>query len=78
MIKNYFSHFSTKLYVVGTQKKRLNETVLLSTHNMLKLMSKEIFTILRSIMVIILNLYYLYMHLYCFVSVFLVASSTHM
>ena len=26
-----FSYFSTKTYVVGTQKNRLNETVLLST-----------------------------------------------
>ena len=31
--KNYFSHFSTKTYVVGTQKNRLNETVLLNTQN---------------------------------------------
>ena len=31
--KNYFSYFSTKRYVVGTQKNRLNETVLLSTQN---------------------------------------------
>ena len=30
---NYFSYFSTKTYVVGTQKNRLNETVLLSTQN---------------------------------------------
>ena len=28
-----FSYFSTKTYVVGTQKNRLNETVLLSTKN---------------------------------------------
>ena len=27
------SYFSTKTYVVGTQKNRLNETVLLSTPN---------------------------------------------
>ena len=27
------SYFSTKTYVVGTQKNRLNETVLLSTQN---------------------------------------------
>ena len=33
VIKNYFSYFSTKTYVVGTQKNRLNETVLLSTQN---------------------------------------------
>ena len=32
-IKNKFSYFSTKTYVVGTQKNRLNETVLLSTQN---------------------------------------------
>ena len=31
--KNKFSYFSTKTYVVGTQKNRLNETVLLSTQN---------------------------------------------
>ena len=30
---NYFSYFSTKTYDVGTQKNRLNETVLLSTQN---------------------------------------------
>ena len=28
-----FSYFSTKTHVVGTQKNRLNETVLLSTQN---------------------------------------------
>ena len=33
-------------YVVGTQKNRLNETVVLSTQNMLKLMGKKINTIL--------------------------------
>ena len=31
--ENQFSYFSTKLYVVGSQKNRLNETVLLSTQN---------------------------------------------
>ena len=41
--------FSTKTYVVGTQKNRLVETVLLSTQNTcLKLMGKKIFTILPS------------------------------
>ena len=34
--KNYFSYFSTKTFVVGTQKNRLNETVLLSTQNICK------------------------------------------
>ena len=29
----YFLYFSSKTYVVGTQKNRLNETVLLSTQN---------------------------------------------
>ena len=29
--KKYFSYFSTKTYVVGAEKNRLNETVLLST-----------------------------------------------
>ena len=32
-IKKYFSYFLIKTYVVGTQKNRLNETVLLSTEN---------------------------------------------
>ena len=32
--ENYFSYFSTKTYVVGTQKNCLNETALLSTQNM--------------------------------------------
>ena len=31
--KNKCSYFSTKTYVVGTQKNHLNETVLLSTQN---------------------------------------------
>ena len=30
---DYFDYFSNKTYVVGTQKNRLNETVLLSTKN---------------------------------------------
>ena len=37
------SYFSTKTYVVGTQKNSLNEKVILSTQNM----GKKIFTILR-------------------------------
>ena len=32
-IRNYFLYFSSKTYVVGTQKNRLNETGLLSTQN---------------------------------------------
>ena len=32
----YFSYFSTKTYVVGTQKNRLNETVLLSIKTYVK------------------------------------------
>ena len=32
-LKIYFFYFSTKTYVVGTQKNRLNETVLSSTQN---------------------------------------------
>ena len=31
--KNSFSYFYINTYVVGTQKNRLNETVLLSTQN---------------------------------------------
>ena len=42
------SYFSIKTYVVGTQKNRHNETVLLSTQkHMLKIVDKKIFTILR-------------------------------
>ena len=40
--KNLFSYFSTKIYVDGIQKNRLNETVLLSTKNMLRLVDKKI------------------------------------
>ena len=29
----FFSYFTTKAYVVGTQKNSLNETILLSTKN---------------------------------------------
>ena len=32
--KKYFSYFSVKTYVVGTQKNRLSEMVLLSRQNM--------------------------------------------
>ena len=32
-LNNYFPYFSTKAYVVGTQKNHLNEMVLLSTQN---------------------------------------------
>ena len=38
----YYFYFSTKTYVMGTQKNRLNEMVLLSTQNMLILMGKKI------------------------------------
>ena len=31
--ENSFSYFSTKTYIVGTQKNHLNEMVLLSTQN---------------------------------------------
>ena len=33
IIKTEFSYFSAKTYVMGAQKNRLNETVLLSTQN---------------------------------------------
>ena len=46
-IGKLFSFFSSKTYVVGTQKNRLNETVLLSTPKlMLKIMGKKIFAVL--------------------------------
>ena len=32
-LENYFLYFSFKTYVVGTQKNRLNETVLLRAQN---------------------------------------------
>ena len=31
VLEKYFLYYSSKTYVVGTQKNRLNETVLLST-----------------------------------------------
>ena len=45
--KNQFSYFSSKTYIVGTQKNRLNEK------HMLKLMGKKILTLLRSKIVLI-------------------------
>ena len=36
-MKKSFSYFSTKIYVVGTQKNRLNETVLFSTQTYVKM-----------------------------------------
>ena len=33
VLENYFLYVSSKTYVVGTQKSRVNETVLLSTQN---------------------------------------------
>ena len=47
-MENYFSYSSTKTDVVGTQKNRLNETVLFEhPKHMYKLISKKIFAILR-------------------------------
>ena len=40
---NQLSYFSTKTYVVGAQKNRRNETVLLSTNYRFNLMIKKIF-----------------------------------
>ena len=48
MHKWFFSYFSTKTYVVGTQKNHLNETVLLSTQNMFKFIGKKIIPVLCS------------------------------
>ena len=44
----YFSYFSTKTYVMGTQKNHLNEMALLSTQNMFKLIDREKTTFLLS------------------------------
>ena len=45
--KNKFSYFSTKTYVVGTRKNRLNETVSFENpKHVLKIRGKKIFTIL--------------------------------
>ena len=41
------SYFSTETHVVSTQKNHLNEMVLLSTQNMLKLRGKKILKILH-------------------------------
>ena len=45
--KTIFLIFLTKTYVLGTQKKCLNETVLLSTKTYAKNMLMKILTILR-------------------------------
>ena len=46
--ENYFFYFSTKTYVVVTQKNRLDETVLLNTQkHRFRLMDKKIIAILR-------------------------------
>ena len=41
----FFSYFSIKIRVLGTQKNRLTETVLLSIQNTFKLMDKKIIAI---------------------------------
>ena len=50
VLENYFLYLSSKTYVDGTQKNRLNEMVLLNTYpkRMFKVMDKKIITILRS------------------------------
>ena len=47
ILEIYFLYFSSKTYVVGTQKNRLNETVQ-NTKHMFKLMGKKIISILHS------------------------------
>ena len=46
--EKYFPYFSTATYVVGTQKNRLNEMVLLSTQYMFRLLGKKIIAFLLS------------------------------
>ena len=47
--QKFVSYFSTKTYLVGTQKNRLNEMVLFEhPKHTLKLMGKKIITLLRS------------------------------
>ena len=56
----FFYYFLTNTYVVGTQKNRLDDTVLLSTRNiMIRLMGKKIFTILHSKFCLTKRMYYL-------------------
>ena len=40
-IEKWLSYFSTKTYIVGTQKNRLNETFLLSTQNITFILSSS-------------------------------------
>ena len=49
VIEKYYLNFSTKTYIVGTQKNRFNETVHLSTQNRFKLMGRKIISILQSL-----------------------------
>ena len=52
--QNIIVLFLNQTYVVGTQKNRLDETILFSSQkHMLKLMGKKIFTILLSKMLLI-------------------------
>ena len=49
--QQFFSYFSTKIYILGTQKNRLNETgdgSFQHPRHILKLKGKKIFTISRS------------------------------
>ena len=47
-LKKIFSYFSAKTYVIGAQKNRLSETVLLSNINiMFNLINKKIVTFLH-------------------------------
>ena len=50
VVQNQFSYFSIKAYIVGAQKNRLNETVLLNIQTyMFKLTDKKIIAVLLSI-----------------------------
>ena len=61
MYNRFFSYFSTKTYVVGTQKNCLNEAVLEHPKHMLKNMGKKIFTVLVTLFVFVkLNLCFQY------------------
>ena len=64
VIENYISYmyFSTKTYVVGTQKNRLNETVLLSTQNTcLNCLGQKIIIILHSKVLLICYLWWFWL-----------------
>ena len=70
--ENYFSNFSTKTYFVGSQKNRLDETILLEhPKHMFTLMGKKIITILRKMLCLTGSMDQ-FVHLHSFIGTFVI------